>query len=346
MTNVPILSDAKIKGKRVLLRLDTDIPLYGNKVTDDFRLKVTCPTIEYLLHKGVGQIIILGKLGRPNGYDKRFSLRPVAKRLEKLLEEKITLVKVPKVSKVSEVPKEKIIMLENLRFDKGEEENDSKFVKKLASLGDLYVNESFADSHRKHASIVGVPREFKSKFKFMGFRFAQEIENLSKVLDNPKRPVVFIIGGAKSDKADYIDELLNYGDWVLVGGLLPRIVKSTLRNDGKICVSAAHLLPGGFDIDSASAINFAAITAAAGTIVWNGPLGKYEESKYMHGTEIVARAVGANSDAFRVIGGADTAACLKKIGILDKMNWVSTGGGAMLEFLATGTLPGIEALKK
>lgn len=340
---LPVLSDAKVKGKKVLLRLDTDVPIENGRVIDDFRLKTAPPTIKFLLEKNAEQIIILGKLGRPKGQDKRFSLRPVAKYLSGLIGEEIPLVE---VGEVGEIREKKLIMLENLRFEKGEEENSSEFAKKLSSLGEFYVNESFADSHRKHASIVALPQQFKSKNKVAGLRFVQEVENLSKILDNPKRPVVFIIGGAKADKIEYIERLLNHGDWVLVGGLLPRMVSSYCRDDNKVCVVAAHLMPGGFDIDEASSINFAAIAANAGTIVWDGPLGMCEDKRYRHGTEVVARAVARNDDAFKVIGGGHTVPCLKSIGILGKMNWVSTGGGAMLEFLATGTLPGIEALQK
>ncbi|MBI3290497.1 phosphoglycerate kinase [Candidatus Microgenomates bacterium] len=353
MVKLPTINDVKVKDKRVLLRLDTDVPLHfvqGKRVVeDDFRLKVTQPTIEFLLDRGASQIIILGKLGRPKGRDKRFSLRPVAKHLEKMIGKKITLINVPEVAKVPNVPKEKIVMLENLRFDDGEEENDSEFAKKLASLGQIYINESFADSHRKHASIVALPQHLKSKFKnsvFAGLRFAAEVEHLEKVLVKSERPLVFIIGGAKSDKAAYIEKLMDIGDWVLVGGLLPRMVKSVFREDGKVCVSAAHLLPGGRDIDETSAINFAAIAANAGTIVWDGPLGMCEDKEFARGTEIVARAVARNENAFKVVGGGHTVPCLKKIGVLDKMNWVSTGGGSMLEFLVTGDLPGLKALRE
>lgn len=339
---LPKISDFSLKDKRVLLRLDTDIPIEDGKVADDFRLKSAIQTLEFL-QKNASKIIILGHLGNPKSLRKDFSLKPIATYLAKLLKEKIPLINIEKVEKVEQIGKEKIVMLENLRFDNGEEENDPEFAKRLASLGDFYFNESFADCHREHASIVSLPKFLPHA---AGFHLLEEVENLSRVLENPKHPVIIIVGGGKTDKAKYVDKLLSLADWVLIGGLLPRVISSYCRmEDGKSCVVAGHLIPSGGDIDQASAVNFAAIAANAGTIVWNGPLGEYEKKEFRHGTEVVAKAIIENADAFKVVGGGDTVAVLKNLGFLSKINWVSTGGGAMLEFLAEGTLPGIEALK-
>lgn len=352
MMGLPTLSNARLKGKRVLLRLDTDVPIGGGNVVDDFRLTVALPTIDHLLSQRA-KVIILGHKGNPKSLSqslrKSLSLKPIASYLAKLLKEKISLLKIEQVEKLEQIDNEKIVMLENLRFDNGEEENDPEFAKRLAELGDFYINESFADCHREHASVVALPYEFKSKSKnsvAAGLHLIEEIKNLSRILENPVRPVVIIIGGAKTEKAKYIDKLLDIADWVLVGGLLPRVVESYCRmKDGKVCVAAGHLIPSGGDIDEASTTNFVAIASNAGTIVWNGPMGEYEKKEFGRGTEIVAQAIAQNKNALKIVGGGDTVQVLQSLGILDKMNWVSTGGGAMLQFLAYGTLPGIEALR-
>ncbi|MBI4057759.1 phosphoglycerate kinase [Candidatus Microgenomates bacterium] len=335
---LPIVSETSIKGRRVLVRLDTDVPLENGKVVDDYRLKSALPTLE-LLKKYAAQIIILGHIDHPQRRDTAFSIRPIANYLSDLLHEEITVVELEESKKEND---KKVRILENLRFNNGEEKNDSKFVKRLAQLGDFYINESFADSHRRHASIVGLPKLLPHG---AGFHLTQEVEHLLRILEKPKDPVIIIIGGAKSDKVTYIDKLLDHADWVLVGGLLPRVVSSYCRmHDGRACVVAGFLDPTGRDIDEVSATNFAAMVANAGTVVWNGPLGEYEKETFRKGTEVVARALG-ESDAYKVVGGGDTVAVLKNLGILDTMDWVSTGGGAMLEFLAEGDLPGLKALR-
>ena len=338
---LPTISDFNLKGKRVLLRADLDV-----SPKDDWRLQLLKPTLDHLIKSGA-KTIIIGHRGRPQGVDGAFSLLPVAKKLEHIVKKEIQFIyDITGKETHDEIGKMQngyIVMLENLRFDKGEEENDPEFVKRLASLGDFYLNESFADCHREHSSIVGLPKLLPHA---VGFRLQKEVENLGHILENPRHPVVVIIGGSKTEKAKYIDKLLDSVDWVLAGGILPYVVSSYCRSkDGKTCVAAAHLTPSGGDIDQASATNFAAIARVAGTIVWNGPLGEYEKKEYRSGTEIMAKAVAKNRDAYKIVGGGDTISALKKIGVLEKMDWVSTGGGAMLEYLAYGTLPGIEALK-
>lgn len=342
---LPDLHSLKVKNQRVLVRADLDGPM-----EDEIGLSHLLPTLKFLLQEQA-KVIIIGHRGRPGGAIRgEFSLFPVSEHLSELLGQDVKFIYdttgVEAEEEANQVGPGSAIMLENLRFDNREENCDPEFAKRLAVLGDFYVNESFANSHREHASIVALPREFKSKNRVAaGLRFIEEVENLSRVMDNPGHPVVVILGGGKAEKAKYVDKLLDKADWVLVGGLLPRVVQSFCRDDGKICVSAAHLVPSGSDIDEASATNFAAIISQAETIVWNGPMGEYEVPEFRHGTEVVARAVAQNSNAFKIAGGGDTTAALQSLGILAKINWVSTGGGAMLEFIAEETLPGIEALK-
>jgi len=260
----------------------------------------------------------MGHLGRPEGrVVEDLKLAPVEKRFRELLDSK------------------NIIFLENLRFDKREEENDAGFAKELAGLGDFYVNEAFASSHRQHASIVGIP-------KFLphcaGFHFASEVENLSKILENPKRPLVFVIGGDKLEtKLPLVVELAHFANSVLVGGALTQ--NMNINN-----VLFAKPTDDGFDISDDSIMKFGEIIKKAGTVVWNGPMGKFEDEKWEMGTRKIAEAI-AGCGGFRVVGGGDTISALKKFNLIDKMDYVSTGGGAMLEFLAKGTLPGIEALE-
>jgi phosphoglycerate kinase len=226
--------------------------------------------------------------------------------------------------------------LENLRFWPEEEANDENFARKLAGLADVYVNEAFAASHRKHASIVGIPQYLPSAF---GFHFLEEVEVLDKVRSNPARPATLILGGAKEDKLDRIKEFSAWADQVLIGGKLPKFIRSF----GKVVV--AQLTGNGKDISPESAEEFKKIISLSKTVVWAGPMGVYEEGENAHGTREVAQAV-VDSGAYSVVGGGDTEAALSKLGFNGKMSYISTGGGAMLEFLANGILPGIEAIKK
>ena len=324
----------------MLVRCDLDIP-----EKDDTRLKGLIPTLVFLI-ENEAKIILIGHRGRPDGkIDGKLSLEPVSGLLSELVGKSIRFVwdisGVETEHEAERIGSDEIIMLENLRFDSREEKNDPEFAKRLASFGEIYVNECFADSHREHASIVGIPKFLPHA---AGFQFTREIENLNKVLENPERPVVVVIGGAKSDKKKYVEKLLSHADWVLVGGLLPRLVKSYCRPDGKICVCTACLLPSEKDIDATSAGNFSKILSQAGTIVWNGPMGEYENPEFSRGTEMIARAI-ASSKALKIVGGGDTLAALQSFGILDKMDWVSSGGGSMLEFLAEGDLAGLKALR-
>ncbi|MAG60057.1 hypothetical protein CMO96_04690 [Candidatus Woesebacteria bacterium] len=324
-----------IKGKRILLRADLDVDVENGKVSDDTRLQAVIPTIRYLVENGSGRITVIGHRGRPKGQKiEDLSLKPVSEHLEGLLIEEVGKEAVGEMD---------MSIMENLRFDPGEDSNDKRFVEHLAHDGDVYINDAFSVSHRESASIVGLPKVMPHA---AGLHLAEEIENLSKVLKDPKKPVVFVVGGGKGDKEVLIDKFLDHAEWVLVGGVLPQTIKSYCREeDGKMCVSAAHLNREGADITPDSARNFAEVIKGAGTIVWNGPMGDID-SGFWDGTKVIADAVVENRSAFKVIGGGDTIRLLKKLGFLERMDYVSTGGGAMLEFLAYGDLPGLKALRE
>ncbi len=306
---LPQLSDFNFQGKRVLVRGDLDVPLRDGAVTDDTRIRECLPTIKYLLEHGAS-VILMGHLDRPEGrVVEKLKMAPVQEKLTELL------------------GSSNFTLRENLRFNPGEENNDPEFAKELASQGDFYVNEAFAASHRAHASVVGVPQLLPH---CAGLHFVKEVENLSKVIENPQKPLVFVIGGAKPEtKMPLVEEFKKKTDFVLVGG------KLAASND---------LAKDGLDINSEAIQRFLEIIKTARTIVWNGPMGKYEDEKWQEGTRKIAVAI-AQSPGFKVVGGGDTIAALTKFGLLVKMDYVSTGGGAMLEFLAKGTLPGIDALK-
>jgi phosphoglycerate kinase len=325
--------EADFSGERVLLRADLDVPCKEGKVQDDRRLKAAVETVNYLCGKG-GRVLIIGHLGRPGGKrDEQFSLRPIAERLASLCGRGI-----PLAEDFEEVGSfEGAKMLENLRFWPGEEANQPAFVKKLSSLGDIYVNDSFASSHRAHASVVGVAGELPS---FVGFCLEQEIRRLARVLDNPKRPLVFMIGGAKVEtKEPLVVSFAKIADKVLLGGRL--MFSQKLRGTDRVVfpVDAVDT----YDIGPKTAALFSKIVKESKTVVWNGPLGKWEEKGYEKGTLVVARNL-LNSSAEVVVGGGDTLAFLDAFDLYRQASHVSLGGGAMLEFLAGEKLPGLVAL--
>ncbi|MBI2590400.1 MAG: phosphoglycerate kinase [Candidatus Blackburnbacteria bacterium] len=254
-----------------------------------------------------------------------------AKHLEKLLKEELG----------HEFEHLDMYMAENLRFFPGEEKNDPKLVRELASKGDIYINDAFASCSREHASVVGLPKVLPHA---AGFSLIHEVEALSKVLEKREKPVVFVLGGGKGDKALLIPKLLQKADWLLVGGLLPKTVKSYgSEGEGGVCVSAAHLTPKGEDITPDSARNFAEVIKEAGTIVWGGPMGDIDGG-YWDGTEVVGKAI-AESGAYKVAGGGDTIHAINNLKLTEKFDHISMGGGAMLEFLAYGDLPGLRTLR-
>jgi len=338
MKALPSVRDLPVKQKTVLLRTNYDVPLVKQEskragereivVADDTRIVESLPTINYLLEQQA-KVIIISHLGRPEGkVVPELSLKPVEKILTLLLHRN-------KQSLFLEA-RNRVKLLENLRFDPREERNDESFNKELASLADFFINDAFACSHRQHASIVGLPKLLPSAF---GLDFLKEIKILSEVRNNPRRPVTVILGGAKEDKLEVIDKLLNWADYLLIGGKLSTLIS----NSEKIFI--ADLNPEGKDITLESIERFKKIIAQAGTIIWAGPMGVFEDSHYEVGTKAVAEAV-VESGAYTVVGGGDTEAALTKFDLTEKINYISSGGGAMLEFLAQGTLPGIEAIIK
>jgi len=338
------IQEAKnLENKAVFVRCDFNVPMGKNgEILDDTRIVKTIPLIEYLLKKGA-KVILASHLDDPGGkFKKELSLEPLQDRLFEYLD--VSVWKAPdcigaKVKKaIDSLKGGEVILLENLRFHPGEEENDLRFAKKLASLAQIYVNEAFGVSHRAHASIATLPKLLPS---FAGFLLQEEVKVLSQILQNPKRPLVLVLGGKKAEtKIPVIQNFLPKADFILVGG---KLVKEGIPfSDKKLIL--AKLVKSGYDVSKESVLTFQKIIKKAKTIVWNGPMGFFEEKKYFEGTEAIARAI-AGAQAFKVAGGGETLEVVKKLKLESKFDFLSTGGGAMLEFLAGKKLPGIEALK-
>ena len=371
MTAVPTLEDLPpVAGKRVLLRADFNVPLRDGEIADDLRIRAALPTIEWLRGQGA-DVVASTHLGRPKGKpDPRYSVAPVRARLAELA---------PGVE-----------LLENLRYDPGEEANDPAFVARLIEGFDAYVNDAFGASHRAHASIVGPPQFLPSA---AGRLLAREVEVLGGLRSNPRRPFVAILGGAKvSDKLEVIEALLAVADSVLIGGGMcftflaaqdASVGDSLLEDDmvdtcralldehGRrlvLPIDITALGPGGelmkpqaggdvrqlgaeipagwkgVDIGPGTAADFGDRIAEARTVFWNGPMGVFEDPRFEAGTRAVAQAV-ADTAGFTVVGGGDSAAALAQFGLDDEVDHVSTGGGASLELLEQGDLPGLAALR-
>ena len=339
---LPSVRDLPVANKRVLLRTNYDVPLKKfpiKEISDTSRIEESLPTINYLLSQEA-KIIIISHLGRPEGRRVvELSLKPVAKKLTEFLKKEVLLV-----SKIQAFKGSKLIMLENLRFWPEEETNDQDFAKKLASLVDFYVNDAFAVSHRKHASMVGIPQFLPSGRRAFGLDFLEEIEALARVRKNPKRPVVVILGGIKRSKIEAAKKLVAWADYILVGGKLIEYdgIPAMVDHHQKIL---GDLTKNGEDITIKTVEKFKEAIAKAKTIVWSGPMGAFEDKRFERGTREIAQAVVA-SQAYTVVGGGDTEAALTRFGLVDKIDYISSGGGAMLVFLAEGTLPGIEAIRK
>ncbi len=342
--NLPSLDSANLRGKRVFLRCDFDVPINEGQIQDDSRLIASISTIEYLLEEGAS-VVAAGHLGRPEKFDEKLSLFPIAKWFAQEFGTEA------KKTHIEGLPgwklKENLFILENLRFDPGEEANDSSFAHKLAYGVDLYVNEAFASSHRLHASIVALPRLLPH---YAGFHFQKEVKVLSSLIDSPKRPLTVIVGGAKIEtKLPLISKMHRFADYVLVGGELAEndkelasVAHQKLTNKKSVLL-VADLTTDKEDITEHSIQNFAQIIASSATVVWNGPMGEFEKH-FDLGTREIANAI-ASSNVYSVVGGGDTVSFLSKEGLLSKFSFVSTGGGAMLEFLCGETLPGILALE-
>lgn len=328
-------------GQKVFVRADLDVTTKNGKVSDDFRLKKILPTIQYLLAKKA-QIILAGHLGRPHGKpDPKLSLKPIANWLtgQGLNVEFFPQGETLPLQGLSL----QICLLENLRFDIREEENDPQFAKELASLADIYVNEAFAASYEEHTSVVGIPKYLPS---FVGLQFEKEVNTLSQVFKNPKRPLVFLVGGVKPEKAALIPDLAKIANTVLLAGRIAHLADWSNLSNAIIPKDNVDDL----DIGPQTLKLFLSCSKQSKTIVWNGPLGKYEEQNYSKATKVIAGyLLKSNDQSLIIVGGGDTIAALHKFNLLKQLDqkptcFISTGGGAMLEYLAQGTLPGIEAL--
>ncbi len=308
------------KGTRVFVRCDLDVPIEGDKIGESYRVEQSIPTLKLILEKG-GLPIIAGHMGRPKSpNDSNLS----TKLLKPFFDNALGL--------------NNYELLENLRFNAGEESNNVEFAKELASQAEIYVNESFATSHRAHASMVGVASLLPS---FAGLRLAKEIQVLSDAMKNPKRPLIAIIGGAKLDsKKPVVEKFLQVADGVLIGG---RIGLDWHENIPTNLFLPVDYFGEDKDIGEKTINHYKEMIASAKTIIWSGPLGMFEDPNFAKGTKSVAEAI-VQSSAFSIVGGGDVIHALRQVGYLQDMGFISTGGSAMLEFLVKGNLPALEAI--
>ena len=370
MSELPKLEDlGDISGKRVLVRTDFNVPLDNGIIRDDLRIREAIPTLKYLVDNGA-EVTACTHLGRPKGkFDEKYSLEPIRVRLNEIL---------PGIK-----------LLDNLRFNSGEEANDPQFIEQLVAGQDIYVNDAFGASHRSHASITGPPQLLPSA---AGRLLQNEVEILLRVRNKPKRPFVAILGGSKvSDKLGVIDALVQVVDKLLIGGGMcftflkaqGQQVGSSLLEEGQVdyckellASGAPVILPhdftamdsdgkigdpavggtvrqmgnnipdgwSGLDIGPGSAALFGDIIQESKTVLWNGPMGVFEDTRFSAGTKHVAQSMAENKASFTVIGGGDSAAAAKEFKFDTEIDHVSTGGGASLELIEKGTLPGIDAL--
>jgi phosphoglycerate kinase len=389
--------DAQVKGRRVLVRVDFNVPLAdgpdgGRVVADDTRIRAALPTIELLRERGAA-VILVSHLGRPGGKpDPALSMKPVGARLEELLGTKVKVAKGVIGADVDlncggGLGPGDVLLLENVRFEPGETKNDRKLAEGLASFADLYVDDAFGAAHRAHASTEGIAHHIPA---YAGLLLEKEVTELSRVVDSPQRPLVVVLGGAKvSDKVGVIDRFLEVADKILIGGAMcfsffraqgiaigdslsdddsvEAARQALAKAEGSECelVLPVDLVLGrsfdadtetqegdgvevpdgwmGLDIGPRSRELYAAAVSGAGTVLWNGPMGAFEMEPFAAGTRAVAEAVAAAAGT-TVVGGGDSVAALVQFGLEEKVDWVSTGGGASLELLEGKSLPGVEAL--
>jgi phosphoglycerate kinase len=396
------IRDISLRGKRVLVRVDYNVPLQekdGRQViTNDTRIRETLPTIKYLVEQGA-RILLCAHLGRPKGKrDPQQSLALAGLKLAELLGQPVKFVDdcIGETAEkaAAELKDGEIALLENLRFYKEEEANDDAFSAKLAKLADVYVNDAFGAAHRAHASTAGVAKHVA--VRAIGFLMEKELRFLGDELENPRKPFVVILGGAKvSDKIKVIDRLLERADTILIGGAMAYtfalaqgkkignslsepdrvdIAKSALEKarakgvkfllpvdtyvvehfdfKAKTVTPGRYLQPGedipdgweGVDIGPETVKLFSAEVASAKTILWNGPMGVFEVPECAKGTFAIAKAIAENTGALSIIGGGDSVSAVKKAGVADKVSFISTGGGASLEFLEGQELPGVASI--
>lgn len=335
------ISDIDVANKTVLVRGDLDVAIEDGVIQEDYRLKALVPTLTYLRQHNA-KVILVGHLGRPEG--KRvaeLSLRPIGQRLQELFGEEIALVEdwFDTAETVRQATAQAdIVLLENIRFDPREETNDPTLAQVLTECADIFVNESFATAHRAHASTVGIAAYLPS---YLGIRFAEEIAELTHVRENPAPPLVLIMGGGKAEtKVPLVKKMAAFADTILLGGTLMFANELEGVKGVRFPSDAVRV----DDIGPETITAFTAQLAKANTIVWNGPVGRFEQEEFRHGTQTIADAV-VHSSARTIIGGGDTIAALNLFGLLDKIDFVSIGGGAMLDFLAEGDLPGLKAVR-
>jgi phosphoglycerate kinase len=376
---VRTLDDLDVEGKRVLVRVDFNVPLDEDQnITDDARIRAALPTLQELRSKGA-RLLLAAHLGRPKDREPELSLRPAAERLSELLGEDVQLAK-----DLDEVPEGDVVMLENVRYEQGETKNDPELAKRYAALAEAYVNDAFGAAHRAHASTESVARLLPSA---AGRLLEREVSTLRGILDEPRRPLVAVVGGAKvTDKIGVLEAFLQRADTILIGGAMcfpffkaqgHEVGDSLCEDEGlepaRRVLSAGgeklrlptDLVAGrefsadtetralhgvdvpdgwmGLDVGRRTAAGYAEVIRDAGTVFWNGPMGAFELEPFAAGTRTVAEAV-AESDGVTVVGGGDSAAALAQFGLADRVTHLSTGGGASLELIEGKPLPGVEAL--
>ena len=372
------LEDLDVEGKRVLVRVDFNVPLdEDRRITDDARIQAALPTLRELREKGAAQLVLLSHLGRPKGREEKFSLRPAAERLSELLEVDVALA-----PDLDSVPDGEVVMVENVRFFDGETSNDPELAERYAALGDVYVNDAFGSAHRAHASTEAVAHLLPSA---AGRLLEREVTTLTGILEDPQRPLVAVVGGAKvTDKIGVLEAFLQRADSVLIGGAMcfpffkaegHSVGSSLCEQEGveparKVAGDEKLELPTdliagrafkadtevrkldgvdvpdgwmGLDVGAGTAERYAAAIAGAGTVFWNGPMGAFELEPFAAGTKAVAEAMAATG-ATTVVGGGDSAAALAQFGLADRVDHLSTGGGASLELIEGKELPGVKAL--
>lgn len=388
------IRDLDLENKRVLIRVDFNVPLKDGNVTDDTRILSALPTVNYILEQKGTSLVVMSHFGRPKGKkDMAFSMAPIAKRFEEVLGRPVTLasdvVGEAVTNEVASLKAGEVLLLENVRFYKEEEENDKTYAKTLASYGDVYINDAFGTAHRAHASTEGVAHYLPSA---AGFLIEKEVKFFAPLLENPDKPFVAVIGGSKvSSKISVLESLAKHCDALVIGGGMAytflkvqghTIGKSLLESDylevaqsfleyaekqgvrvilplDHICaaefseqaevvaVDGIDIPEGliGMDIGPKTLKVIEKELKAAKSIVWNGPMGVFEFDAFADGTKAVAQMV-ADCDGTTVVGGGDSVAAVNKFGFADRIDHVSTGGGASLEFLEGRVLPGIKALEK
>jgi len=373
------LDDLDVEGKRVLVRVDFNVPLDHSRITDDARIRAALPTLEELREKGAARLVLLAHLGRPKDREPEFSLEPVAERLSALLGADVALA-----PNLDELPEVEVVMIENVRYEPGETKNDPDLAKRYAALGDVYVNDAFGAAHRAHASTEAVARLLPSA---AGRLLEREVATLTGILEDPRRPLVAVVGGAKvTDKIGVLDAFLERADTVLIGGAMcfpffaaqghdvgdskcesegVEPARRALDGGGDKLRLPEDLVAGrefseetevreldgvdvpegwmGLDIGRRSSEAYAEVIRGAGTVFWNGPMGAFELEPFAAGTRRVAEAM-AECEGTTVVGGGDSAAALAEFGLADRVDHLSTGGGASLELIEGKPLPGVEAL--